>query len=183
MRRSLCSSVSLLSIISSHLVRALPDADALHGEEKQRVEPFHPAFTYPIYGEKERIFGYEGLEIKLSFASGSLKQLLEVKFEEQIDSEATPADDVEGLLYNFIPADYTKSAFAFEQLVDTEATSFKPHGEKIGSYVRQAASASLKNKGKGKAKANGAEQADLSEDDENAVVYEMYKVGHCSRQR
>ena len=164
-------------------MRALPDVDALHGEEKQRIEPFHPAFTYPIYGEKERIFGYEGLDIKLSFASGSLKQLLEVNFDEQIESEATPADDVEGLLYNFIPPDYTKSAFAFEQLVEAEAASFKPHGDKIGSYVRQAAAASSKSKGKGKAKANGAEQAELSEDDDNAVVYEMYKVGRNCRKR
>ena len=46
-------------------VRALDDADQLHGEEVQTIEPFHPAFTYPIYGEKEAIFGYKDLEIKV----------------------------------------------------------------------------------------------------------------------
>jgi histone acetyltransferase 1 len=113
--------------------------------------------------------------VKLSFASGSLKQLLEVSFDEKLDSEATPADDVEGLLYNFIPADYTKSSFAFDKLVESEATSFKPPGEKVGSYVRQAAAATKKTKGKGKANGTAA-PVELSEDDDNAVVYEMYKV-------
>jgi len=170
-------------------VRALDDADVLRDHETQAVEPFNPTFTYPIYGEKEVIFGYKNLSVQvggllvcedysdsqLSFVSGSLKQLLEVTFDEKLESEATPADDVEGLLYNFIPPDYTKSSFAFEQLVEAEATSFKPPGEKIGSYVRQAAIATKKSKGKGKA--NGAATAvDLDVDDENAVVFEMYKV-------
>jgi histone acetyltransferase 1 len=107
-----------------------------------------------------------------------LKQLLEISFTDKLDSEATPPDDVEGLLYNFVPPDYSKSAFAFEQQVETDAKSFKPLGDKVGSYVRQAAAAASKSKGKGKAKAKSEVDApvELSEDDENAVVFEMYKV-------
>lgn len=30
------------------------------------VEPFHPTFTYPIFGDKEKIFGYKQLQIEVS---------------------------------------------------------------------------------------------------------------------
>lgn len=47
-------------------MRALEDADALSGEEElAAIEPFHPDFTYPIFGEQEKIFGYRGLDIKV----------------------------------------------------------------------------------------------------------------------
>lgn len=46
-------------------VRALEDSDALQDEELQITEPFQPQFTYPIFGEQERIFGYKGLDVKV----------------------------------------------------------------------------------------------------------------------
>lgn len=101
--------------------------------------------------------------------------MVDIQYKDKLESEATPPDDVEGLLYNFIPADYTKSTFEFDRLVDTDATAFKPLGEKISSYVR--AAAVEKPKGKGKAKANGkAVDHEMSGEDEKAVVYEAYKV-------
>ena len=50
-------------------------------------------------------------------------------------------------------------------------------GEKVGSYARAVAAAKVKGKGKGKGKANGAVTAEVQEDDPNAVVFEVYKVG------
>jgi len=47
------------------LVRSPIDADILEGDELVTQEPFSPAFTYPIFGEKETIFGYRGLDIKV----------------------------------------------------------------------------------------------------------------------
>lgn len=131
------------------------------------IEPFHPDFTYPIFGDQEKIFGYKGLDIKLHFASGSLKQFLQITYDEKIQDEATPADDVEGELFKFLPADYTKSAVAFEQTVEEDAKSFKPMGELIGSYTLRAASS----KGKGKANGDGPPA-----DADDAVTYEMFKV-------
>jgi hypothetical protein len=46
-------------------VRSPIDADVLEGDELVTSEPFSPAFTYPIFGEKEQIFGYRGLDIKV----------------------------------------------------------------------------------------------------------------------
>jgi histone acetyltransferase 1 len=47
-------------------VRSPLDADILEGDELATQEPFSPAFTYPIFGEQEKIFGYRGLDIKVS---------------------------------------------------------------------------------------------------------------------
>lgn len=47
-------------------VRSPLDADVLEGDEIATCEAFHPEFTYPIFGEQEKIFGYEGLSIKAS---------------------------------------------------------------------------------------------------------------------
>ena len=55
-----CRIVSLILLVRSPI-----DADILEGDELVTQEPFSPAFTYPIFGEKETIFGYRGLDIKV----------------------------------------------------------------------------------------------------------------------
>lgn len=47
-------------------VRSPIDADVLEGDEVAVEEPFNPVFTYPIFGEQEKIFGYQGLNIQVS---------------------------------------------------------------------------------------------------------------------
>ena len=116
-----------------------------------------------------------------------MKQLIIIHYDYKLESETTPPDDIEGSLFNFIPPDYSKSSFAFDETIHNDSTSFVPLGEKVGSYARPTAAhlASLnaakgKNKGKGKGKANGqsvkAEIVQLEEDSPDAVVYEMYRV-------
>lgn len=51
--------------LAKHIVRAPEDADVLEDEEIVVQEPFSPAFTYPIFGEHEKIFGYQGLDVKV----------------------------------------------------------------------------------------------------------------------
>lgn len=41
-------------------------------------EPFNPAFTYPIFGEAEKIFGYKDLELNLRFRAHDLKPSFEL---------------------------------------------------------------------------------------------------------
>jgi histone acetyltransferase 1 len=120
---------------------------------------------------------------KLHFASGSLKQYLNITHDEQLESEATPAEDIEGKLYQFIPADYTKSSITFDETIEADAITFKPLGEKMAAYVRPSGKyiASLTGGAKGKGKAKGktdveAVEVNLSDDSENAVVFEVYKV-------
>ncbi|EJU05781.1 acyl-CoA N-acyltransferase [Dacryopinax primogenitus] len=113
------------------------------GEETHdgRTADFHPSFTYPIYGEDEKIFGYLDLYIALYFASGSLKQYFKVTSTKQ---PAAKADDVEGALYKFIPPDYTKDEKIFHQQVEKDADEFSPFGKLVHSYTRP----SNNNKGK-----------------------------------
>lgn len=33
--------------------------------EARALLPFNPAFTYPIFGEKEKIYGYKGLQVEV----------------------------------------------------------------------------------------------------------------------
>lgn len=69
--------------------------------EARALLPFQPTFTYPIFGEKEMIYGYKNLQIEVNMASGSLKQYLNVTYDEKLDSQA---DDIEGTLFKFIPS-------------------------------------------------------------------------------
>lgn len=122
----------------------------------------------------------------MKFASGSLRQYLDITHDEKIDSKDTPAEDIEGKLYQFVPSDYTKSDSSFGEWVEKDAEVFKPLGEKMSSYVRPSAAALAqagggakkgKAKGKGKGKANGSAVAlTIEEGSDDAVVYEVYKV-------
>jgi hypothetical protein len=52
-------------------VRSPEDENSL--AEDESYLDFHPSFTYPIYGEEEKIYGYKDLEIDVCFFfSGSV---------------------------------------------------------------------------------------------------------------
>ncbi|KIJ44181.1 hypothetical protein M422DRAFT_60053 [Sphaerobolus stellatus SS14] len=147
------------------MVRAQEDKDVLGEEERESFEEFHPTFTYPIFGEEEKIYGYRDMRVDLKFASGSLQHYINIQY-----SAALPKtrDDVEGTLYKFVPSDYLKSESDFLKRVEQDALSFRPLGTKIASYTRRAESA----KGKGKGKTRADEPVD--EEDEDTVTYEVY---------
>ncbi|KAI5116562.1 hypothetical protein M0805_001547 [Coniferiporia weirii] len=146
------------------LVRAPEDKEALSGDEN--YEGFHPTFTYPIFGEEEKVYGYRDLVIDLRFASGSLLQYLSVSSSEKLQSSST-VDDVEGTLYKFIPAEYYKNESEFLARVEQDAATFKPMGEKIYTYKRSSTS------GKGKGKAFVPVDG-VNEESEDVVTYEVY---------
>ncbi|KAK0193021.1 acyl-CoA N-acyltransferase [Armillaria mellea] len=126
------------------MVRAAADKEVLGDDES--YEDFHPPFTYPIFGEDEKIYGYKDLTIDLGFASGSLAQFLSVKYAEKLGASST-VDDVEGTLKDFIPPDYYTDEAEFAAKVEEDATSFRPLGKLIHSYSRPLST----HKGKGKA--------------------------------
>jgi histone acetyltransferase 1 len=111
----------------------------LGGEET--YEEFHPTFTYPIYGEDEKIYGYQDLVIDVRFASGSLAQYLSVRYAQKLDASTT-VDNVEGILKEFIPPDYDTDEAAFLTRVQEDAASFKPVGSVVHTYTRPAPSTS-----------------------------------------
>ncbi|KAF9228710.1 histone acetyltransferase type B catalytic subunit [Gyrodon lividus] len=121
------------------LVRAREDKQVLGDTES--YEGFKPTFTYPIYGEDEKIYGYQDLVINLRFASGSLAPFLSVHYAEKLVASST-VDDVEGVLKQFIPPGYETDEEAFLAHIEKEATTFTPIGRRIYSYTLPALSVS-----------------------------------------
>ncbi|KAI0355017.1 histone acetyltransferase type B [Trametes cingulata] len=145
------------------LVRAPEDKASLWAREV--YENFHPTFTYPIFGEEEKIYGYKDLTIDLKFASGSLAQYLNIQYSEKLPSSST-VDDIEGTLSKFIPAGYYTDEQKFLERVEDDALNFKPFGQKIHSYTRAATTLT-----KGK---NVAISQVLSPEDQETVDFEVY---------
>ncbi|KAI0759471.1 acyl-CoA N-acyltransferase [Irpex lacteus] len=115
------------------LVRAREEKEIL--SKNEIYEEFRPTFTYPIYGEDEKVYGYKDLVIDLRFASGSLATYLNISFSAKLPPPS-PVDDVEATLAEFLPPGYTNDLDKFLQVVESDAISFKPLGQKIHSYTR-----------------------------------------------
>ncbi|CCA72395.1 related to histone acetyltransferase subunit HAT1 [Serendipita indica DSM 11827] len=161
-----------------HLVRAGDDEAVLSPSEKALTKSFHPRFTYPIFGEEEKIYGYENLSINLFLASGSLKQFVTVEFSERLTGKAI--DDPENTIYQYLSDDRLDSLERFAKEVERDATMFKPIGDKIDSYVRKRGDGKSANKDPREIAIGQLKRTDddrtrqIDEGDEDAVVYEVY---------
>ena len=73
-------------------------------QKPKTLSGFHPQFTYPIFGEEERIFGYKGLIIRLRFAAHNLRPHVHVSHDEKFKAveDAAPVDIPEALK-DFLP--------------------------------------------------------------------------------
>ncbi|TFK87923.1 histone acetyltransferase type B catalytic subunit [Polyporus arcularius HHB13444] len=149
--------------LSLSLVRAPEDKASLWSREV--YEGFHPTFTYPIFGEEEKIYGYKDLSVQLKFASGSLAQHLTVRYSERLPSSSA-VDEIEPTLSKFLAPDHLTDEKEFLERVEHDATHFKPYGEKIYSYTRAATTLP-----KGK---NISIPQVLGPDDEETVDFEVY---------
>ncbi|KAI8141842.1 acyl-CoA N-acyltransferase [Fennellomyces sp. T-0311] len=107
---------------------------------------FNPTFTYPIFGEQEVVFGYKGLSIKISYASGSLRIYPRIDYDQKYEpsssssTDAAPeaADDVYGMILDFLPKQDCYSNYdEFLRMVQEDAESFRPIGEKVHEYTQQ----------------------------------------------
>lgn len=72
--------------ITISLVR--PSASAV-----EKIASFNPKFTYPIFGEDERIFGYKGLKVNLLYDARDLRPHLSVSSAKKFES----VDEVEAV--------------------------------------------------------------------------------------
>ncbi|KAJ1721186.1 histone acetyltransferase 1 [Coemansia erecta] len=106
------------------------------------VIQFHPQFTYSIYGEHERVFGYKGLQIFLRYAAGSLAAHLDIRYAKRVDAldsthaVALRADDVATpLRQHLCSAALCASASEFAQRVARDTAEFRPTGRKMHEYA------------------------------------------------
>nr|OQO23818.1 hypothetical protein B0A51_08140 [Rachicladosporium sp. CCFEE 5018] len=94
-------------------------------------ETFKPAFTYPIFGEEESIFGYQGLAIDLRLRKFDLQPKLEVTWDEKFPSSAgVEPTDVKAALEDFLPE------CAFSGPTVERDLSEGPPGELTHSYTK-----------------------------------------------
>ena len=70
----------------------------------ETLSSFHPQFTYPIFGEEESIFGYQGLKLNLRFAAHNLRPNLEVLYDKKFKAVGdTKATDIQETLKEWTP--------------------------------------------------------------------------------
>ncbi|UZJ53920.1 hypothetical protein CBS101457_003240 [Exobasidium rhododendri] len=136
---------------------------------------FHPAFTYPIFGEAETIYGYSNLQLSLHLKSDTLLAALGVKYDKKLESKTAKVDDPRASLMEFLPAgDVINSLEELEARAGSSGSSssstFKPLGQMLHTYTR-----AKDTKGKGKGRAGGP-RVDVEADDANARQFEVY---HC----
>ncbi|RDA90386.1 hypothetical protein CP533_5639 [Ophiocordyceps camponoti-saundersi (nom. inval.)] len=61
----------------------------------RQVAKFHPKFTYSIFGEDEKIFGYEGLKISLRFRANDMRPHLQVHHDKKLKPLAGQREPVD----------------------------------------------------------------------------------------
>lgn len=103
----------------------------------QPIASFHPKFTYPIFGDEERIFGYQKLKINLRYRANDMRPHLKVSHSKKAPTvgEDEPLD---------IPATLQEGnhlpAIAFQKEADFEESSkhvdedYTPPGEIYESF-------------------------------------------------
>ncbi|KAL8816538.1 MAG: hypothetical protein Q9191_008311 [Dirinaria sp. TL-2023a] len=102
------------------------------------LSTFRPQFTYPIFGDEEQIFGYQGLRIDLRFAAHDLRPNIEISYDKKFKAVGdTKAADINGILKEWAPEESFTKIAAFNSAVqnDAAAADFKPPGELLESYT------------------------------------------------
>ncbi|TPX46044.1 hypothetical protein SeLEV6574_g03462 [Synchytrium endobioticum] len=98
---------------------------------------FHPEFTYPIFGQEERIFGYKNLTINLYYAAGSLHTYLDIHYGKKIQTSAVQpayADDALRTLREHLPKGLANNLDEFMRRVEVDEAAFTPYGRKMYQY-------------------------------------------------
>jgi histone acetyltransferase 1 len=104
------------------------------------IHEFHPQFTYPIFGEEERIFGYKGLEIDLKFATHDLRPNAIVSYDKRFPTVgSTSAFDIHKALKEFLPAEAFVKEADYDRAIheDQSTQAFTPPGKLINTYTRK----------------------------------------------
>ena len=94
---SLIGSTNANDALEISIVQAAPSSP-------KTLSSFHPQFTYPIFGEEESIFGYQGLKLNLRFAAHNLRPNLEVLYDKKFKAVGdTKAADIQETLKDWTP--------------------------------------------------------------------------------
>ncbi|KAL8897108.1 MAG: hypothetical protein Q9207_007382, partial [Kuettlingeria erythrocarpa] len=102
------------------------------------LSTFHPRFTYPIFGEEECIFGYQGLKVNIRFAAHNLLPNVSWVYDKEFKAvNDTKALDIEETLQEWLPEGCFEEYASFKARIqdDAGAKDWRPPGELINSYT------------------------------------------------
>ncbi|KAI9649506.1 histone acetyltransferase 1 [Ciborinia camelliae] len=94
------------------------------------LHTFNPKFTYPIFGDEESIFGYQGLKINLKYNACDMRPGLQItynkKFKAVGDIEPT---DLKAALEPFLPKTAFEKSSVFDSNISAIPADWHPPGE------------------------------------------------------
>ncbi|KFY15478.1 hypothetical protein V492_01963 [Pseudogymnoascus sp. VKM F-4246] len=117
--------------------------DALHislvrpeNGTSKTISTFHPKFTYPIFGDEESIFGYQGLKIHLRYNASDMRPGVLITYNKRFkavgDVEPT---DLKGALEDFLPENAFQKPAAFDAAInDPNLAGFTPPGKLLQTH-------------------------------------------------
>ncbi|UYV83403.1 HAT1, partial [Cordylochernes scorpioides] len=127
------------------LVRKLEDIE-------DDSQDFNPEMTHQFFGDKESIFGYTDLHIKLYYTAGSLKTYLGLDYGQKIDPKTSHGvevpyfsslpclmscsslpDDVMSIIKDKLEINLLSNLDEFSRLIEKEKL-FKPYGDLLKSF-------------------------------------------------
>lgn len=87
-------------------------SSAVGGGQKP-LHTFHPKLTYSIFGDEERIFGYQGLKINLRYNASDMRPGLQITYNKKFKTvgETSPTD-LKAILENYLPKSNYKPCIA-----------------------------------------------------------------------
>ncbi|KAF6844955.1 histone acetyl transferase HAT1 [Colletotrichum musicola] len=98
------------------------------------IGSFNPKFTYSIFGEDERIFGYKNLKISLRYLTHDMRPHVKVTYDKKFQSVGeTEAADVDAILKTHLPLVAFQSAKEFEKAAQSDS-DFTPPGTLHSSF-------------------------------------------------
>ncbi|KAJ3091979.1 histone acetyltransferase 1 [Quaeritorhiza haematococci] len=114
------------------------ETDENNREETLKEHEHPPYFTYPFFGEDEKIFGYKDLRIKVYYAAGSLYAYLGQSYSAIIDDVPSCSLHAQSCLSKIqekMSSAFTTNYEAFVSKAKRDYKEFRPMGEKIHEYV------------------------------------------------
>ncbi|KAI8635041.1 histone acetyltransferase type B catalytic subunit [Xylariaceae sp. FL1651] len=95
----------------------------------EKIASFNPKFTYPIFGEDERIFGYKGLKVNLQYDARNLRPHLSVTSSKKFNSVGeVEAVDIREVMKEFLPGVAFQSRSEYERALRDVQDTWTPPG-------------------------------------------------------
>ncbi|KAG5519926.1 hypothetical protein PMAC_000203 [Pneumocystis sp. 'macacae'] len=108
--------------------------EIVHNDKTRKPIIFHPVYTYPIFGEEEKITGYKDITINLKFSCHDLQMYLKIQYTDKVDEKKRISNEnIEELFQKFLPKTIMTNYLIFTSHLNN-IHLFVPPGSKISSY-------------------------------------------------